>query len=191
MSTIIPEKTALLVMDYQNGIAGRMPNIDKIVVKMKQTIELARAKGLTIGYVRVAFTDEEYAKVPSTNKVFSSLTADRGMHTDDESTQIISDIAPQANDIVVRKVRIGAFSTTDLDAQLKARGIDTLILAGFSTSGVVLSTIRDAADKDYDLYVLKDLTGDRNEEVHNGLMEYVFPRQAEVITSDELTQFLA
>ena len=191
MSTIIPKNTALLVMDYQNGIAGRMPNIDEIVVKMKRTIETARQAGITIGYVRVAFADEDYEKVPPTNKAFAGYVASRGMHADDEATQIDSRIAPKEGDIVVRKVRYGAFSTTDLDKQLRARGIDTLILAGFSTSGVVLSTVRDAADKDYAIFVLEDLTGDPKQEVHDMLMQHVFPRQAEVITSDELTKLLA
>ena len=69
-------------------------------------------------------------------------------------------VAPRTGDIVVRKVRVGAFSTTDLDAQLRERGVDTLILAGISTSGVVLSTVRDASDRDYRVVVLADATAD-------------------------------
>ena len=83
------------------------------------------------------------------------------------------------------KKRVGAFSTTNLAARLTARGIDTLILSGIATSGVVLSTLRDAADRDYRLFVLSDICADMDAEVHiAALTEKVFPRQADVIDLD-------
>ena len=88
---------------------------------------------------------------------------------------------------VVRKTRVGAFSTTDLDRQPLDQRIDTLILAGISTSGVVLSTVRDAADRDYRLYVLEDACTDRGQDVHDLLTQKVFPRQACVISSADLS----
>jgi len=84
-------------------------------------------------------------------------------------------------ELVFTKRRVGAFSTTDLAAALAERGIDTLVLAGISTSGVVLSTLRDAADKDFRLFVLADCCADPDAEVHRVLTEKVFPRQADVI----------
>lgn len=71
------------------------------------------------------------------------------MHAEAPETAVDERVAPQADDIVVRKTRVGALSTTDLHEQLRERGIDTLILAGIATGGVVLSTVRDAADRDY------------------------------------------
>jgi nicotinamidase-related amidase len=94
-------------------------------------------------------------------------------------------------DLTVRKTRVGAFSTTDLDRRLRAHGIDTLVLAGISTSGVVLSTVRDAADRDYRLYVLKDGCADRDGEVHDLLMRKVFPRQAWVVSIADLPGLLS
>jgi hypothetical protein len=85
-----------------------------------------------------------------------------------------------------RKTRFGAFSTTDLYATLHGQGIDTLVVAGLSTSGVVLSTLRDAADEDYRLFVLADATADPDPEVHRVLVEKVFPHQADVIETEEL-----
>jgi nicotinamidase-related amidase len=93
--------------------------------------------------------------------------------------------------VVVRKVRVGAFSTTDLDAQLRERGLDTLILAGISTSGVVLSTVRDASDRDYRVLVLRDVSADPQPDVHEFLTTRVFPNQAEVLTIGELEDRLA
>jgi nicotinamidase-related amidase len=82
--------------------------------------------------------------------------------------------------------RVGAFSTTDLGDQLCERGVDTLILAGVSTSGCVLSTVRDASDCDYRLIVVADACFDRNPEAHAALIECIFPRQAEVLNVAEL-----
>ena len=82
----------------------------------------------------------------------------------------------------MRKQRVGAFSTTDLDDQLKARGIDTLVLAGISTSGVVLSTVLDAFDRDYRVIVLSDACADPDAEMHSFLLERASSRkQGEVI----------
>jgi nicotinamidase-related amidase len=179
--------TALLVMDYQRGIVERFAGAT-LLEGSAAAIATARAAGATIGYVRVALERDEAAAVPATNKTFSAAAASGGPAADDPGTQIVDAIAPQDGDIVVRKRRVGAMSTTDLDAQLRARGIDTLILAGISTSGVVLSTIRDAADRDYRLFVIGDLCADLDEEVHRVLLEKVFPRQAEVLTSGELAR---
>jgi nicotinamidase-related amidase len=184
---IDPHHTALLVMDYQTGIVGRTDDADALLTRMRATIDLARARGLTIGYVRVALTDEERENVPERNKTFSALASRASaMHAEAPETAVHGSVAPDDDDIVVRKQRVGPFSTTDLAEQLADRGIDTLVLAGISTSGVVLSTVRHAADADYRIYVLSDVTADPDPEVHQVLISKVFPRQAWVITSDEL-----
>ena len=76
-----------------------------------------------------------------------------------------------------------AFTGSDLELILRAKNIDHLVLTGISTSGVVLSTLREAVDKDYILTVLSDLCADRDEEVHRVLTEKVFPRHADVLSS--------
>ena len=73
-----------------------------------------------------------------------------------------------------------------LDEQLRRLGIDTLVLTGISTCGVVLSTVRDAFDHDYALTVLSDACADYDAEVHGFLTSRIFPAQAQVISSDEL-----
>ena len=74
---------------------------------------------------------------------------------------------------------------------LRAHNIETLILMGHATSGVILSTVRLAADLDYQLIVVEDGCADRDPEVHNLLMEKVFPRQATVVSSKEMVEALA
>ncbi|HEY3858038.1 MAG TPA: isochorismatase family protein, partial [Gammaproteobacteria bacterium] len=91
---------------------------------------------------------------------------------------------------VVTKHRVGAFFGTDLDMLLRAKDVDTLVLAGISTSGVVLSTLRHAADADYRLVVLGDCCSDPDAEVHACLLDKVFPRQATVTDSKDFLAVL-
>jgi len=99
------------------------------------------------------------------------------------AAEIHPDIAPQPGDCVVTKRRVSAFSGSDLDVVLRAQAITHLALCGIATSGVVLSTLREAADKDFQLTVLADCCADGDEEVQRVLLTKVFPRQAEVLTA--------
>lgn len=186
-----PGRTALLVMDYQAGIIGRIEDGDALVARARAAIDAARAVGATVGYVRVAFTDADFDALPDGAPMARVKQMPREqMHADSPTTQIDARIAPAEGDIVVRKTRVGPFLTTDLDEQLRARGVDTLLLAGISTSGVVLSTVRDAHDRDYRLYVLADATADPLPDVHAALLEKVLPRQAEVVEVADLAGLL-
>ncbi|WP_405990320.1 cysteine hydrolase family protein [Streptomyces sp. NBC_00986] len=190
LPTITPERTALLVMDFQNGIVPIAPDSDALVERVKDTIAEVRAVGGAIGYVRVAFTEDDWSAVPETNKSFSAVAAAKMLHHEDDATQIDARITPEDGDIVVRKIRYGSGSTTDLHEQLSDRGIDTLVLAGISTSGVVLSTVIDAADRDYRVFVLSDGVADPDAETHRVLVEKVFPSRAHVIDTTDLRQLL-
>ncbi|MBV9110397.1 MAG: cysteine hydrolase [Gemmatimonadetes bacterium] len=172
-------------MDYQPGIVARAPGADALLARMARVIAQARGLGIHVGYVRVAFEDADYDRIPPSNKGFSALAGARPMNAADPATAVHPAVAPEPGDVVVRKTRVGAFSTTDLDAQLRGRGVDTLLLAGISTSGVVLSTLRDAADRDYRLFVIADCCADPDPQVHEVLTAKVFPRQADVITSND------
>ncbi len=97
---------------------------------------------------------------------------------------IVPELAPRSHEAVVTKRRVGAFAHTDLSPLLSALGIDTLVLAGLATSGVVLSTVRHAADSDYRLWVLRDACADADQELHEVLMAKVLRAQAEVIGVD-------
>lgn len=191
LPTIDSRHTALLVMDYQPGILQRLPDAEQQVERAEEAIAIARRHGCTVGYVRVAFADADYAAIPATSMMGASVAAaGKAFHSDSPATAIHERIAPEPGDIVVRKTRIGAFSTTDLAEQLDARKIDTLILAGISTSGVVLSTVRDGGDRDYRLFVLADASADPQADVHEFLLERIFPRQAQVIRIAELADLL-
>jgi nicotinamidase-related amidase len=108
----------------------------------------------------------------------------------DEATQIHPALGPRAEDPVVLKKRVSAFAGSDLEVLLRSLEITHLVLTGIATSGVVLSTLREAADRDYELTVLSDACADADEEVHRMLTEKVFPRQAEVLSVAEWTSRL-
>ncbi|SFJ70340.1 Nicotinamidase-related amidase [Paenibacillus sp. UNC496MF] len=173
--------TALLVMDLQNGIVSRFADKEELLHPFRQAVEAARAKEIPVIYVRVAFR-EGYAEISPRNKSFSALAGYGGMSETDEATQIHAFVKPLPHEPVVTKRRVSAFAGSDLDVLLRARGIDTLVLTGISTSGVVLSTLREAADKDFAVKVLADACLDQDPEVHGVLTEKVFPRQADVMT---------
>ena len=186
VNPINPARTALLLMDFQPAVLGNAADPEAILTRANAALSWARKKNVQVGYVRVAFTEEDYRRIPSRNKTFAALAANKFLPADSPEAQIHPSLEVRDEDVVVRKTRVGAWNTTDLYPRLHAQGVDTLILGGISTSGVVLSTLRHAADEDFRLFVLSDATADRDAEVHRVLIEKVFPRQADVITTDDL-----
>jgi nicotinamidase-related amidase len=189
---IDPKHTALLVMDYQPAVLSRLNDAEALLSRATEVIAVVRSYGGQIGYVRVAFEDADYDAIPTTSRMAQLVaSAGRAFHNESPATAVHDRVAPEPGDIIVRKTRVGAFSTTDLDQQLRDRDINTLILAGISTSGVVLSTVRDASDRDYRVFVLADASADPDPEVHDFLTQKIFPRQAHVITIAELKDLLS
>ncbi|MGW6755590.1 cysteine hydrolase family protein [Streptomyces sp. NPDC055006] len=191
--TLDPTHTALLVMDYQPATLASVPEAEDrnaLLGRVEGAIADVRANGGTIAYVRVGFTDADWDAIPASNKSFAPLAQHHLMHHEDSAAAIHERLAPQDGDIIVRKIRYGGMSTTDLDQQLRERGITTLVVSGISTSGAVLSTVTDAADRDYQLYVLSDGVADPDTEVHNVLLHHVFPSRAHVIDTAELHTLL-
>src|SRR5271157_221422 len=184
--TIDPERTAVLIMDYENDIVGMLP-IDvrgPLIERANKILKEARKAKIQIIYVVVRFR-EGYPEVNLQNKLFSNLKQSGRFVEGTPGAEIDSRVASQPGDIVVTKRRVGAFSTTDMETILRSKNINNLVLFGISTSGVVLSTVRWAADMDYSLTVVSDVCADRDTEVNRVLMEKVFPWQATVITSDD------
>ncbi|MFD5267577.1 cysteine hydrolase [Streptomyces sp. NPDC058335] len=188
-----PARTALLVMDCQPAILALLPeggDREALPARLEGAVAAVRAGGGTVAYVRVGFTEADWDAIPAANKSFAPLARHRLMHHEDPVTAVHERLAPQDGDIVVRKVRHGGLSTTDLDERLREREITTLVVSGLSTSGAVLSTVVDAADRDYLLYVLSDGVADPDPEVHDLLLHRVFPSRAHVIDTARLHTLL-
>jgi nicotinamidase-related amidase len=141
-------------------------------------------------YIVVGFRDG-YPEVSPRNQSFGPIRESGRFAAGSAGTEVHADLTPKPGDIVVTKHRVSAFAGTDLDMILRASGIDTLILSGIATSGVVLSTLRHAADADYRLVAVDDCCADRDPEVHRVLMEKVFPRQATVKTAEGVVGAIA
>jgi nicotinamidase-related amidase len=175
--TTSPDNTALLIMDVQHGVVERFAD-DGLLERLAAALAAARSRGIRVVFVRVAFRPG-HPEVSPRNRAFSALR-DAGGLTEDAAT-IHPAVAPQDGEVVVTKRRVSAFAGSDLDVVLRAGAITDLVLCGIATSGVVLSTLRAAADLDYGLTVLHDACADGDPEVHRVLTEKVFPRQAVVL----------
>ncbi|MGF6885188.1 nicotinamidase-related amidase [Nocardia sp. GAS34] len=177
-------QNALLVMDVQRGIVDRFGEGAGYLARLHGAIEAARAAEIPVIYVVVGFR-AGHPEASARNKMLRGLGNGVWFTDQDPGAEIHPDVAPLPSDLVVTRTRVSAFTGSDLDLLLRAREIDGLVLTGIATSGVVLSTLREASDLDFGLTVLEDGCLDTDAEVHWALTEKVFPVQADVLTIDD------
>lgn len=175
------ENTALLVMDVQAGILGNLPDKTVLTGPVGKAITAARGEKIPVIFVRVGFRSGAPEASPN-NKGFAGMKERLAGESMDDFMKFEPPIIPLPGDLSVVKRRVSAFTGSDLEVILRSKNIQHIVLTGISTSGVVLSTVREAADKDYHITVLSDACVDLDEEVHRVLTTKVFPRQAEVQT---------
>lgn len=174
--------TALLVMDVQKAMVGRVQDADYLP-RLVRAVDAARDAGLPVLHVVLGFRPG-HPEISDRNRTFAALPP--GAFTDeDPGAAIQPELAPRPGETVITKKRVSAFSGSGLETVLRAGDFDHLVLSGIATSGIVLSTVRQAADLDYRLTVLADGCYDPDPEVHRVLTEKVFPRQAEVVAVDD------
>ncbi len=187
MATIPTDKTAVLIMDYQNDIvANHTANDPGLTKRGAKVLDGARQAHIPVIHVVIRFRDG-YPEVGNRG-AFKGIKEGGRLKEGSHGAEIHPDVAPKPGDIIVTRRRTGAFAGSDLEVVLRSQSRDTLVLMGIATSGVVLTTLRWAADLDYSLVVIADCCGDRDPELHRVLTEKVYPRQAAVMTS---TEFLA
>jgi len=177
-------KSALLVMDMIAGIASNYPDSATIIASVGKAIAHARVKKIPVIYVVVTFRNG-LPEINMNNKSFSTFKERLAKTSVEEFGKIIPALAPIGDEPTVFKRRVSAFTGSDLEVILRSQGIQHIILTGIATSGVVLSTTREAADKDYKITILSDCCADADPEVHRVLTTKVFPRQADVGTLEE------
>lgn len=173
---------ALLLMDIQHGTTGRYGATSEYFDRAVAAQAKAEEVRVPVILVRVGFSPG-YPEVSERNKSFAAVKETGNLLLGDPSTEVEPRLLRGRGELVVTKKRISAFAGSDLLEILRARDVDHLVLAGIATGGVVLSTVRQAADLDFRLTVLSDLCLDRDEEVHRVLVEKVFPRHGDVIAS--------
>jgi nicotinamidase-related amidase len=187
---IYPDHSAILSMDCQTGIVSIYTKNDKdaFLARASNALNHARALGMTVIHVQVGFRPG-LPEVSSRNSLFASIKSSTQHQQLFEGPlgMIPAAIAPKGNDIVVTKHRISAFTGTDLAMILRANDIDTLVLFGIATSGVVLSTLLEAVDADFRLAVIKDCCADLDSNLHDCLISKLFPSRAAVLSVEEFT----
>jgi nicotinamidase-related amidase len=175
---------ALLLMDLMPLTVPAFGGDDALLGRLADAAAAARAHGVAVVHVRVAFRPG-YPELGARNKIFAAATSALDFTEANPDTGVHPLVGVRPEDLVVTKRRVSAFAGSDLDMLLRARGVHILVLAGVTTSGVVLSTLRQAADLDYGLVVLADGCADPDDEVHRLLLAKVFPAHADVLTTAE------
>jgi len=183
--------TAILIIDYQNDIVALLPEERQkpLLQRAARVLDAARQAGLPVTYVKNRFRDG-YPEISPYNRVFSGVKQRGLLRENTPGADIRVEVAPQPGELVVTKFRSSAFHATELEALLRVKGVKNLVLFGVSTSGCVLSTVRRAADLDYEITVISDCCGDPNEEIHQDLVQKIFPKQATVVTAEEFISLI-
>src|SRR6201996_8860021 len=182
-----PQKTALVLIDLQNAIVGMNPvphTAAQVVGNSKKLADAFRGQGAPVAYVRADLND------------FMNLPVDQPHNLGDKPLPAAaSEITPSAGfqqgDILVTKRHWGAFAGTDLEQQLKSRGVDTVVLTGISTNVGVESTARQGTGLGFAFVLVEDACSSQNAEQHRFAFEKTFPRLARVRKTDEVIAALA
>lgn len=192
--TTLDPKTALVLIDLQYGIVAP-PAVPRsgaeVVARGKELADAFRARGLPVVLVNVSFSPD-FADAPN-GRDEDELEAD-----DEEDEEIPADFAiivdelgAQDTDIRVTKRQWGAFHGTDLDTQLRRRGVTQIVLAGLVTSRGVDTTAREAYAHNYSVAFAVDAMADRGLEVHENAIERIFPQIGQRATTAEILELLA
>jgi nicotinamidase-related amidase len=183
-----PSRTAVLSMDLQNTIVSiYTKGQEDFAPRVASTLAAARDRGIKVIHMQVGFRPG-LPEIGARNPLFAGIKNSTQWQQIFQGTAgaIHPALAPQGDEIVITKHRISAFAGTDLEMILRANEMETLVLMGIATSGVVLATLLQASDADYRIVVVKDCCADLDTEVHNCVTGKVFPRLATVVTADQL-----
>lgn len=184
---------ALLSMDLHRPIVSIYTQGDPAYIdRVGKVLGAARARGMPLIHVRVGFRPG-LPEISPRNVLFAQVKASPQWQQlfCGESGELHPVAAAQGDEIIITKHRGSAFTGTDLEMILRANDIDTLVLMGIATSGVVLATLLHAADADYRLVVVQDCCTDRDPDLHAALIERYFPRMSSVVQAETLCQALS
>ena len=180
MTTLHPASTALILIDLQQGIVpgdkGPRPG-EQVVATARDLAARFRERGAPVVLVHVGFGRGD---APSRKVDQPRLPADG---TPPEFSELVPNLR-QDGDVVVLKHHWGAFTGTDLDLQLRRRGVTTVVIAGIATNFGVESTARSAWELSYDVVIVEDACTSRSAEMHAFAFEHIFPAIARVVKAD-------
>ena len=184
MPVLDPATTALVLIDLQEGIVAMDPAphpAAAVVAGAKDLAARFRDAGAPVALVHVGFRDDGERPPRHVDKPMAIPPGG----TPPEWMALVDGLR-QAGDIVVLKHHWGAFTGTDLDLQLRRRGVKTIVLAGISTNMGVESTARSAWELSYDLVIVEDLCSARSAELHAFAVENIFPQLSRVVVAEDV-----
>jgi nicotinamidase-related amidase len=181
-------KTALVAIDLQKGIVGRQtaPHTTETVVKNSAAMATAfRKNGMAVFLVRVAFSaDGKDVLRPVVDAPWPTQTPPP------DWTEIVPEMGPKPGDFIITKHQWGAFYGTELDLQLRRRGITTIVLCGIATNIGVESTARFAFEYGYNQIFVEDAMAAMSTEEHALTVAKIFPRIGLVRKTGEILEDL-
>ncbi|GAB3422687.1 cysteine hydrolase family protein [Flindersiella endophytica] len=181
--TALDDRSALVVIDLQRGVLG-LPVVHPASDVLANAVRLAeafRARRLPVVLVRVDFSADG-GEVLRTRTDAPARSAERP-----EGWNVIADeLGPRPGDIVVTKHNWSAFHGTDLEVQLRRRGVTGIVLTGVATSIGVESTARDAHHHAYNVTCVSDAMTDMSAEAHDNSLRRIFPLLAETGTTADV-----
>ena len=188
-STLDPRRTAFLTLDIQTALVGFYAKED-FVGAVTSLLACARNLNATVIHVKVGFRPG-FPEVSERNRLFSSLTKnpDYAKMLNTEWLDLHPAMEARPDEPVVAKSRISAFEGTDLKVLLRSKDIDTLVLFGIITSGVVLSTALEAMDQDYRVLIVRDACVDSDPELHACLLDRLLAKRTDVVTTSQVVQW--
>jgi nicotinamidase-related amidase len=178
-----PKRTAILSMDLHAGIVSIYTKGDEgYIGRVAEVLRVGRERGFRVMHVKVGFRPG-FPEISPKNKLFSALRGDpqRQQLFQGPAAEIHPAVAPVGDEVVITKHRVSAFWGTDLEMILRSQSMDTVVLLGIATSGVVLSTLVEAFDKDFRVVVIGDCCADTEPELHAALLEKLFAKRGTVM----------
>lgn len=184
--TLKKDKTALVVIDLQKGIVA-MPvqpyTPDIVIGNASKLAQAFRAQKMPVFLVHVTMTPDKQGALHPDSDQPMQIPASRPSDWAD----FVDGLDMQETDLVITKRQWGAFYGTELDLQLRRRGIETIVLCGISTNIGVESTARDAYERGYQQVFVEDACSARSEGEHAHTMQVLFPRIGKIrLTEDVL-----
>ena len=191
-----PERTALVVVDIQTdfaapfGLIGRagvdMAAVELAIDRIERLIAAAREAGATVAFMRVVTRPETDPAALKTLMARRGSPGGEAICRIDDGGADYYRVVPAPGDIEIEKLLFNSFHGTDLDDQLRARGIDTLVMTGISTDCCVDQTARDAFHRDYNVFVVSDACAAYEPDLHSGTLNVLQKNCALLVTSDSV-----
>jgi len=179
-----PRSTALVLIDLQRGIVGRetAPHAARDVVsRSRRLAEQCRRVGATVILVHVSHAPDGKDRLAP-----RADAAGWGGPVPPDFSQIVPELGPLDGDLVITKRQWGAFYGTELDLELRRRGIRTIVLGGISTNFGVESTARDAYERGFEQVFVEDAMAGMTAEAHRFAVTGIFPRIGVVRSTEEV-----